>query len=333
MSKKANPTLIGAFVLVALAITIMAIVVLGQVKLRDDRFRCVAYFTGSLYGLDVGAPVTFRGVNIGRVSAVRINYDREQNNYLIPVAIDIEKATNLSGIRAEQWDPNTVRATLDQMIEKGLRAQLKITSFLTGKLYIDLALYPEHPATFRGSDQKVFEIPTMPSGLEQITQKLESLPLAEILNKAAVALDGINSLLNAESTQKALSSAGVALDRLNSLLTNADKELPQLIAELKKSLAKISQAADSAGKLLVKADRELPALKGEISTLLSGLTKASATLGKTLSNLQQLTDQDSRVVYQVEATLREVERAAASVREITDYLQQNPNALVFGPKE
>jgi len=333
LSKKANPTLIGAFVLVALAITIVTIIVLGKVKLRDDRFRCVAYFTGSLYGLDVGAPVTFRGVNIGRVSAVRINYDKEQNNYLIPVAIDIEKATNLSGIRAEQWDPDTVRATLAKMIEKGLRAQLKITSLLTGKLYIDLALHPEHPATFRGCKQKVFEIPTMPSGLEQITQKLESLPLAEILNKAAIALDGISNLLNAESTKAALSSAGVALDRLNSLLAHADKELPNITEELKKSLAKISQAADSAAKLLVKADRELPELKGEISTLLSGLTTASATLGKTLTNLQQLTDHDSRVVYQVEATLREVERAAASVREITDYLQQNPNALVFGPKE
>jgi len=68
LSKKANPTLVGVFVLIALALALVAIVILGKIKLKDNRFRCVAYFTGSLFGLDIGAPVTFRGVTIGRVS-------------------------------------------------------------------------------------------------------------------------------------------------------------------------------------------------------------------------------------------------------------------------
>lgn len=333
MSKKANPTLIGAFVLVALALTIVAIAVLGKIKLRDDRFRCVAYFTGSLYGLDVGAPVTFRGVNIGRVSAVRINFDKGQNTYLIPVVIDIEQAANLSGIPAKEWNPDTIRSTLTQMIAKGLRAQLKITSFLTGKLYIDLALHPENEAKLHGNDSNLFEIPTMASGLEQITQKIESLPLSEILNKAAIALDGINSIINSQQTRHAIASVDTTLNRLNTLVTHVDEEFPAIVTELKTGLAKLSQVADAANSLLHKADKGLPGLSDEVKQLLIGLNTAAGALTRTLDNLQQMTAKDSLLTYQVEASLREIEQAAVSIREITDFLQQNPNALVFGSKE
>ncbi|MDD2462408.1 MAG: MlaD family protein [Desulfobulbus sp.] len=333
MSKKANPTMIGAFVLVALTIAIAAIIVLGKIKLRDDRFRCVAYFTGSLYGLDVGAPVTFRGVSIGRVNAVQINFDKGQNDYLIPVVIDIEKTTNLSGIRADEWNMEAVHATLTQMIGKGLRAQLKITSFLTGKLYIDLAVYPENVAIFRGKNSDILEIPTMPSGLEQMTQKIESLPLSEILNKATIALDGINSILNSEETRHTISSADTTLVQLNTLLAHVDQQFPEIAAELKKGLSKISQVADSANGLLKNADKRLPHLNDEVRQLLTGLNTAAASLTRTLDNLQQMTDKDSLFVYQMEASLREIEQAAVSIKEVSNFLQQNPNALVFGSKE
>ncbi len=333
MSKKANPTLIGTFVLMALIITIATVVVLGKIKLRDDRFQCVAYFTGSLFGLDVGAPVTFRGVTIGRVSAVRINVDQNRNTYIIPVTIDIEPTTSLTTSLATQWSPETVRTTLTQMIDQGLRAQLKVTSLLTGKLYIELALHPGSAAPLHGTDQHLLEIPTMPSGMEQITQKLESLPLSEILNKAAMALDGINSIINSQETRSALTAAAATLDRLNSLLTRADGEFPAIAQELKKGLANIGTLAKTADTLLHTADSELPGLSQEFKQLLTGLTSTAATLTKALTNLEQMTAKDSLLTYQLGVSLQEIERAAVSIRQLTDYLQQNPNALVFGQEE
>lgn len=333
MSKKANPTLIGTFVLVALIITIAAIVVLGKIKFRDDRFRCVAYFTGSLFGLDVGAPVTFRGVTIGRVSAVRINVDQNRNAYIIPVTIDIEPTTSLTTSLATEWSQETVRTTLTQMIDQGLRAQLKVTSLLTGKLYIELALHPGNTAPLHGTDPHLLEIPTMPSGLEQITQKLESLPLTEIVNKAAVALDGINSIINSQETRRALTAAAATLDRLNSLLARADSEFPAITQELKKGLANIGTLAKTADTLLHTADSQLPGLSQEFKQLLTGLTSTTATLTKALTNLEQMTAKDSLLTYQLGVSLQEIERAAVSIRQLTDYLQQNPNALVFGQEE
>jgi paraquat-inducible protein B len=183
---------VGTFVLVALGLALAAIVVLGSFRFRDERLHCVAFFPGSLYGLDVGAPVTFRGVTIGQVSAVRIGFDPQAKNYFIPVHLAIEQTPDLAGNGGPGRGPKALRATLEQLVGQGLRAQLKMTSLLTGKLYIDLALHPGSEARVQGRDPDLFEVPTLPSGLEQITRKLESLPLSDILSKVAVALDGIN---------------------------------------------------------------------------------------------------------------------------------------------
>lgn len=333
MSKKANPTLVGAFVLTAIGLTIAAIVILGNIKFKDDRFRCVAYFTGSLYGLDIGAPVTFRGVTIGRVSAVRISFDAQKNNYIIPVYIDIQQTPDLTNNRSENWHPDTIRAMLTELIDQGMRAQLKITSLLTGKLYIDLAFYPGTKAQLRGKDTDLFEIPTQVSGLEQITQTLETMPLSEILHKTATALDGINSIINSKETRNALAALDTTMDRVNTLLGRADSEFPALAAELKKGLTNFAALSATADRFLHTADKQLPGMSSEFKHLLSGLNATAASLTKTLNNIEQLTAKDSLLSYQAGASLREIERAAASIRQLTDYLQQNPNALLFGQGE
>ena len=333
MSKKANPTIVGAFVLVAIVLTVAAIIVLGKIKLKDDKLRCVAFFTGSLYGLDIGAPVTFRGVTIGRVSQIRINFDKEQNNYIIPVYVDIEQSPDLDGNRPESRQPENIRKMMQELIGQGLRAQLKISSLLTAKLYIDLAIYPNTELQLRGKNSGLIEIPTMPSGMEQITQKLESLPLNEILNKTATALDGINSIINSKETRNVLGSLESTLGRLNTLLGQADAEFPALATELKKGLTNFTALSATANTLLHTADKELPGMSVELKQLLTGLNATAGSLTKTLNNVEQLTAKDSLLAYQVAGSLREIERAAASIRQLTDYLQQKPNALLFGQGE
>lgn len=333
MSKKANPTIVGSFVLAALALTVAAFIALGNIKFRENKLRCVAYFTGSLYGLDIGAPVTFRGVTIGRVGAVRINFDQQQNNYIIPVYVDIEQSPDTESTWTGSRRPEDIRRMMQQLIGQGLRAQLKISSLLTAKLYIDLAYFPDTEARLHGTGTEMIEIPTLPSGLEQITQRLESLPLDEILNKTAAALDGINSLINSKETRNALSSLDATLDRLNALLGRVDAEFPALATELKKGLTNFAALSATANTLLHTADKELPGMSAELKQLLTGLNATAGSLTKTLHNIEQLTAKDSLLAYQVGGSLREIERAATSIRQLTDYLQQNPNALLFGQGE
>lgn len=333
MSKKANPTLVGAFVLAAVALTVAAIIALGNIKFKDNTFRCVAFFTGSLYGLDLGAAVTFRGVTIGRVSEIRINFDQQQNNYIIPVYVDIEQTQALEGNQADSRDPKILREMIQQLIGKGLKAQLKTSSLLTGKLYIDLAFFPDTEVRLHSKDPELIEIPTQPSGLEQITQKLESLPLNEILNKTASALDGINSIINSTETRHALQALDSTLARLDTLLAKADSELPVLTAELKKGLTNFSTLSLTASAFLKTADKELPPMSRDLQHLLTSLNGTATALTKTLNNIEEITAKDSLLSYQVTSSLQEIEKAAASIRQLTDYLQQNPNALLFGQGE
>ncbi|MCL1981366.1 MAG: MlaD family protein [Proteobacteria bacterium] len=333
MSKKANPTLVGSFVLVALVLILATVVILGKIKFKDNRLRCVAYFTGSLYGLDTGAPVTFRGVTIGRVTGVQIDFDNEHNNYVIPVYLDIEQKPDLAGKRQSQWNTEELRTVFKQMIGQGLRAQLKVTSLLTSKLYIDLAFFPENQAPPLTGEGPLFEIPTQLSGMEQITQKLESLPLTDILNKTATALDGISNIVNSKEARNTLKSLDATMDRINGLLAKADAEFPALAAELKKGLANFSTLSATATAFLKTADQEMPQATAELKQLLSGLNATAEALTKTLNNIKQLTEKDSMFAYQVTASLREIERTAVSVRQLTDYLQQHPNALIFGQRE
>jgi paraquat-inducible protein B len=333
LSKKANPTLVGTFVLAAVVLTVMAIIALGNIKFKDNKFRCVAYFTGSLYGLDIGAPVTFRGVTIGRVKEIRINFNKEQNNYIIPVYVDIVQTPDLGGDHVESSDPANVQRLIQQMIGQGLRAQLKMSSLLTAKLYIDLAFHPNTEVQLHGTATGLFEIPTLASGLEQITQKLESLPLTEILDKTATALDGINRIINSTETRNALQSLDSTLSRLDTLLAKADTELPFLTAEFKKGLVNFSTLSTTASTFLRTADKELPPVSRDLKNLMASLNGASITLTKTLNNIEQITAKDSMLSYQVTSSLQEIEKAASSIRQLTDFLQQYPNALIFGQEK
>jgi paraquat-inducible protein B len=333
LSKKANPTIVGAFVLTAIALTVAAIIAIGNITFRETKIGCIAFFSGSLYGLDIGAPVTFRGVTIGRVAKIRINFDKQQNNYIIPVYIDIEQSPNIEGHRILRQRPEDIRQMMQQLIDQGLRAQLKISSLLTAKLYIDLALYPDTEVSLRGTDAGLIEIPTMPSGLEQITQKLERLPLSEILNKTAIALDGINSIINSTATRNALASLDTTLERFNALLARVDQEFPALAAELRKGLTNFAALSVTANTVLRTADKELPTMSTEVHQLLSSLNATAGALTKTLNNIEQLTAKDSLLAYQLGASMREIERTAASIRQLSEYLQQHPNALVFGQGE
>lgn len=335
MSKKANPTMVGAFVLVGLGLLIASITILGNIKFRDDTFRCIAFFSGSLWGLDTGAPVTFRGVTIGRVSQISIQYEQQpqQGQHLIPVYIDIEQPPASVDQGKGRMKRSELQQVMEQLVGQGLRAQLKTTSLLTGKLYIDLAFHPGTELRLHNRDEKLIELPTLPSGLEQITQKLESLPLSDIINKTAAALDGINGILHSEQAGRVLQTLDAALTRMDTLLAHTDAELPGLVGELKKAISQYTALAESANLLLRTADKELPKASGELHQLLASLNTTANSLTRTLANLEQLTAKDSDLSFQLTGSLREIERAAASIRELTDFLQQHPNALIFGQGE
>ena len=85
MSKKANPTAVGAFALGALILLVGVILVFGSDRFMKRSMKAVLYFDESVEGLDVGAPVIFRGVKVGAVTDIQLVYDVARKEFRIPV--------------------------------------------------------------------------------------------------------------------------------------------------------------------------------------------------------------------------------------------------------
>ncbi len=147
MSKPASKTLIGIFVLGAIALAVIGIVVLGSGKFFKETVGVVCYFEGDIKGLNVGSPVVFRGVKVGSVTNILLRFDPQTLDFKIPVFIEIEpdriETIGPRGKKGERMKP---------LIDKGLRAQLEMQSFVTGQLQIALNLLPDKPAKFVGTD-------------------------------------------------------------------------------------------------------------------------------------------------------------------------------------
>ena len=136
MSKAASKTLIGAFVIGAIALAVIAVIIFGSGKFFTKRPVYVMFFEGSVKGLNEGSQVNFRGVKIGSVKDIELKFDAKDLAFLIPVYVEIDptKVTGFKGTigREEAWE---------ELIQKGLRAQLELQSVLTGQLMINVTSF------------------------------------------------------------------------------------------------------------------------------------------------------------------------------------------------
>jgi paraquat-inducible protein B len=248
-------------------------------------------FKESIRGLTVGAPVEFRGIKIGQVVDIKAQYNIERVSPEITVLIETEPQRfvmigEASGDDKDRWK---------KQIEKGLRAQLKTGSLLTGQLYVDVDFHPDAPEAQLKFDGQYPEIPTIPAPLQIITarvnellSKLETVPIEKI------GKDLSDTLANVKNISESKELLG-AVQALNETL----QETRQLVQKLDSNVAPaISSTLDQAQKTLVSVE---------------------GTLG-----------QDSPMQHELRQAIKELGEAARAVRILTDYLERHPEALIYG---
>lgn len=189
MSKRANPTVIGAFVVGAVGLIVLGIVAFGSGRLFRETNHVVMYFSGSMNGLRPGAAINYRGVRIGSVTEIKILL-RSDLKALIPVYGEIEPN------RIEWADDRQSRKVGKELIDLGLRAQLKSESLVTGQLYVDLDFHPDTPVQLVGADPRVNEIPTIASTIEQISETVKDLRLDELVGTTMNMVRGLDRIVN-----------------------------------------------------------------------------------------------------------------------------------------
>ena len=295
MSRKAHPAAIGAFVLVALAIAASALVILGSGKFLKETRRYVIFFESSLSGLDVGAPVEYHGVRVGQVAGIYLEYDTRTSSVMIPVYVDLEAdSLRYVGDREKIHD-------LSYHIERGLRAQLQSQSLITGKLKIMLVDKPDTPMQLIGGDPGTPEIPAIPTIAENISQSLGKLPIAKIIANLDVSLKQIADFA---------SSGG-----LNNVVQRLDGTLTQLEA------------------LSLSLNQELPGLLASVRQNSDDFTHVQKSLDVMVREIRDLLASRSPERQQLVTTLQAIEDTSNSLRNLIDYLQVHPEALLSGKEK
>ena len=108
MSKPANKTLIGVFVIVAIGLVVGAILILGSGRFFRHYPKYVMYFESSVKGLSIGSPVVFRGVKVGSVTDISMDFNPSDLSILIPVYVELgEETVNMSNLNILEGDRTT----------------------------------------------------------------------------------------------------------------------------------------------------------------------------------------------------------------------------------
>ncbi len=321
MSVRAHPRAVGVFVLGAVAIVLAAIVALssGEWFVSGDRFSI--FFPGSVRGLTPGAPVTFRGVKVGEVKDVTA-FLTGKKEPLIEIEVVIEFSRQLIEVAPGAGEPwATVRGPelARRLIDAGIRARMLSQSLLTGQKYIDLDFLPSEKARFAGLSRRYPELPTATTSFEklghkgeELVDKLAALPIDEMLDDLRQALRSLRTFFDSRDLQGALVGARRSLDGVGPTL----EEVRTTLAELRRlSRSLEGEVKGTAGQTQETARR-----------LRETLDRADRSLAR-IDELARGTD-DTRL--RASETLEELSRTLAAVRQLSEYLERHPEALVVG---
>ena len=277
MIKQPNMKMIGVFVSAGILALAFMFGYFLKNKFSNDESTVVMYFDESVKGLDVGAPVLFKGVKIGEVSEVRLQADMNTMKFTIPVYAKIYNGKSLITTMHDEHD------RLEQFIKDGLRAQLSINSVITGQLAIELDMFPGSPIVLYRHNKNELEIPTIGSPFSAISKSLQVMPITQIASD----VHNITQTLNRELPD--------LLTQLNSTLNTVD----HILKENKKNTAKMVEELGTAAQNVGGAAQSFDLMVGENAASIAAMIDSFSA-------------------------------AAASMKNLTDYLQMYPNAIITG---
>ena len=362
MSKKANTTAIGLFVIGAVLLTVASIVIFGSGQFFVKKYHYVAYFTGSVKGLNVGAPVRWNGVKVGEVQNISMEFDAKEMAMRTAVVFQMHRG-NSTIVNREYYEGIT-KASQDEilidLVNRGLRAQLAPLSVITGLLYVKLDFFPETEGNLMGteelgSDMELTEIPSTPSDMEELARTFENMPVKQIAQNLEKMTASIEQLVSSPQLTAILTSIEGAAATLDQTMINLKSQLAALSTELKtvindanRLIRNLNQRVEPVAQGFIstteaatgafsQAEKTLALTQGPGAELVADIKRAmdAATVtleqaGTTLETIDTLAGEDSEVIYTLNTALAEIAMAARSIRTVAEYLERHPESLLRG---
>jgi paraquat-inducible protein B len=331
MTRKPNVVRIGLFAVLGLALLVAAVVVVFGARVFKPSERAVMFFSGSVYGLQVGSPVVFRGVRLGSVKSMDVSSVGGRFAVPVVVELDSERLRTIHG--PEVADP------LAGLVQQGLSAQLATQSLLTGQLYVDLDLRGVGQVAQRDAAGRTL-IPTTLTRFQSLQQQLDGVDVSRMSKDLAETLAAARGLVAGPEIKQTLAELAQASAALARLAASMDKRLPGLADSAQGTLRqageasvrvggaadRVTGAADRVGSAAVRAETLLT----PGSPLLASVQQAADELGRSAAALRSATSDESASLQSVQRAMGDVSRAARAVRELADQIERQPQSLIRG---
>lgn len=308
---------IGAFILGAIVLVFIALLFFSGGRLFADKERVMMYFDGSVQGLQVGAPIKLKGVVLGEITDIQINFQNDNKSVVTAVTADlVMKRINAQGTTASG-------KFIPEAINNGLRAQLNFQSLLTGLLYVELDFYPNSEARTYNLQSSFPEIPTIATSFEEITKNFQEMNFKELagnINKLVTQINGIVASGEIQTALNNFNKAAIAIDKTS---TNLDKQAEELTAELKLTL-------NNANQFITQLNQNTPAIANSLNKSLASLDASLKRFEDATATINNSFSEDAPVINQLTSTLEDISRSAQAFRSLSETLEQQPEAILRG---
>lgn len=318
MSHKKNRSLaIGAFIVGAILLVFIALLFFSGGRFFADKKRVVMYFEGSVQGLQVGAPVKLKGVVLGEIIDISINFERDNKTVYTAVTADlVMKRINSDGVNVEE-------NFFEDAIQSGLRAQLNFQSFLTGLLYVELDFYPDSELTLYAIQKEHQEIPTIGTSFEEISRTFQELDLKGLVHNLNNLTEQVSNMVANGQVAETLSSFNRLATSLEQTSGNADKEIARLSAKMDTTLTELNT-------LIRQLNTQTPDMLASLKSSLEELDKSMQSFDQAAANIEHAFSEDAPLINQLTRTLEDMSRSSQAFRSLSETLEQQPEALLRG---
>jgi paraquat-inducible protein B len=324
---KANPAVIGGFVIGAIALIVLGLLAFGGVNWFAQRNKYVAYFPGSVKGLQVGAPVDFRGVTMGRVTEIKVRFDPQAARAQIPVIMEFDP-TRIEVVGGEPIVTGSAGA--QRLIDAGFRAQLQSQSLLTGLLFVNLDFKKDTPVRLVGNGEPYPEIPTIPSEFEQLQQSAGDVAarLPQLVDRLNGLLTDLNETLNQTS-----GGFGAVVNDMAAIAQEVRTSTPKLVARTEQTTEQLQQVAQTLNDILQTNRDAIGSLIDEWTVTGASMRRGVEQLNATLAeNRQGLRDFTQNGLYEYTGLAQDAQRLVDQFTRLGEEIERDPARFLFGDR-
>jgi paraquat-inducible protein B len=322
LSGTLRPRLVGLFVIGAALLLLAGMLAMSSGGIFTQWRTWAVFLPGAVSGLKEGSPVTMRGVQIGEVQEVQLFFTGRGHEVGVMVVILVRRGSikTLDGVArvAALSDAEVVR----QQVAEGLRAVVKSSSPIAGQKSIELDFHPELNARFSGLQLPYPEVPTAPTGMELLNEKIDEtlkkiseMPIDELAAQFKQTLQSAQALLDSGDLHGAISNLRVALASADQTLKRADQ-----------TLGGVDKTMDSVNRLVASTQTTVDSANDSMKSAVDNMSRTLATVDRNV-------ERTAETQLEAAQTLDEMRELMKSLRFLVDTLQQHPEALLRGKAE